>query len=222
MVRIFLLTIFCLFSELNGLAAKAAQSQSVDEALSTEELREVQSKLSSRQDLGVDFVQIRTSALRPNKPSKSSGKALFAKPARFRWEIEKPQADVLIYDGKSLFSYKPGEKTATKFVTQGDRAAEIKEVISFVMDFDSLLKRYHIVKATHHGKEIYLTLNPKQEGALSVIDITIDGKSFYVGSLKMTFSNKNTSEFKFLNPIPATIAPASFSVPAEMKIVDGV
>jgi outer membrane lipoprotein-sorting protein len=128
----------------------------------------------------------------------------------------------LIYDGKSLFSYKPGDKTATKFVTQGDRASEIKEVISFVMDFDSLLKRYQIVKSTRRDKEVHLTLNPKQEGALSVIDITVDGKSFYVRSLKMTFSNKNTSEFQFLNPAPASIQPTSFAVPSAMKIVDGV
>jgi outer membrane lipoprotein-sorting protein len=212
----------CLFSALYCCQSFAAQPQISDEALSTEELREVQSKMSSRQDLSVDFVQLRTSALRPTKPSKSSGKALFAKPARFRWEIEKPLADILLYDGKSLFSYKPGEKTATRFDAQGDRASEIKEVINFVLDFDSLLKRYQIVKSLRHGKDIILTLNPKQDGALSVIDINVDSKSFYVRSLKMSFTNKNTSEFQFSNPAPGVSGPSSFSVPASMKVIEGV
>lgn len=211
----------CLISALFALPS-VGKSKVMEEALSTEELREVQVKLSGRKSLRVDFQQLRTSALRPNKPSKSTGKALFAKPAKFRWEIEKPQADVLIFDGKSLYSFKPGEKTATRFSTQGEKTTEIKEVIDFVMDFDSLLKRYQIVKSVRLNKDIVLTLNPKQPGAVSVIDISIDSKSFYVKSLKMSFSNKNTSEFIFSNPAPAEISTGSFEVPSIMKIVEGV
>ena len=200
----------------------AAAEKFVEEALSTEELRDVQSKLSSRKNLRVDFLQLRTSALRPKKPSKSSGKAIFAKPARFRWEIEKPQADILIFDGKNLYSFKPTDKAATRFSTQGERTSEIKEVIDFVMDFDSLLKRYQIVKSVRLNKDIILTLNPKQPGAVSVIDINVDNKNYYVRSLKMSFANKNTSEFIFSNPSSEDMPGTSFEVPSSMKIVEGV
>lgn len=193
-----------------------------DEALSTEELKELQGKLSKRQDLSIDFQQIRTSALRPKRPSKSSGKALFAKPSKFRWEILKPQSDVLIFDGSNLFSYKPGETTATKYRTQGERASEIKEVIDFVMDFDALLKRYQLNEATRSGHEIFLKLKPKSEGALSGIDITVDAKNYFVRSLKMTFINKNTSEFIFSNPEIGRVDAKSFVVPSSFKIVEGV
>lgn len=213
-----LLCLFYALVSLNGLAAE----RPVEEALSTEELREVQVKLSGRKNLSVDFLQVRTSALRPTKPAKSSGKALFAKPARFRWELEKPQADVLIFDGKNLYSFKPGEKTATRFSTQGEKATEIREVIDFVMDLDALLKRYQIVRSVRVDKDIVLTLNPKQSGTVSVIDINVDSKSYYVRSLKMSFTNKNTSEFIFSNPSPGEISGASFDIPSAMKIVDGV
>lgn len=203
-------------------AVGSAEAAKVDEALSTEELREIQSKMSGRQDMSVDFVQIRTSALRPKKPSKSSGKALFAKPSKFRWELEKPQADVLIFDGKNLFSFKPGDSTATRFKTEGDRAHEIREVIDFVMDFDALLKRYQLVESIRRGDEIALNLKPKSEGAISSIEILVDGKKFFVRSLKMIFNNKNTSEFQFSNAAPASITAKTFAVPETMKIVEGV
>ena len=199
-------------------AALANQS----EALSTEELRELQSKMSRRQYLSLDFVQIRTSALRPKKPAKSSGTAIFAKPSRFRWEIQKPQGDVLIFDGKNLFSFKPGDQTATRFKTQGEKANEINEVIDFVMDFDALLKRYQLMESTRSSDEIFLKLKPKSEGPIAGIDISIDGKKFFVRSLKMSFNNKNTSEFQFSNPSPVKIDVKSFAVPETMKIVDGV
>jgi outer membrane lipoprotein-sorting protein len=221
MVRAQLRLLICICSIFYSLASFASDPK-LEEALSTEELREVQSKLSRRSSLRVDFVQVRTSALRPKKPSKSSGKALFARPARFRWELEKPLQDVLIFDGNSLFSYKPGDKTATKFATQGERSAEIKEVIDFVMDFDSLMKRYKIVKAVRRGADVMLSLSPNQDHAVAGIDIAVNGKTYYVQSLKMSFINKNSSEFVFSNPTPASVTEASFQVPPGMKIVDGL
>ena len=192
------------------------------EALSTEELRELQQKMNQRRELSVKFTQTRTSNLRPNKPSKSFGKALFAKPAKFRWEVEKPVADVLIFNGSSLLSYKPGEKTATRFNTEAERAREIKEVIDFVLDFDALMARYNLIESSHQSQGISLRLKPKKTSPLSEISIEIDSKSYFVRLVKMTFQNKNTSEFQFSDPQAPQISPQSFAVPEGLKIVDGV
>jgi len=211
--------LICLASVL--LPASLSVSATV-EALSTEELRELQQKMNQRRELSVKFTQTRTSNLRPNKPSKSSGKALFAKPAKFRWEVEKPLADVLIFDGSSLLSYKPGEKTATRFNTEAERAREIKEVIDFVLDFDALMARYNLIESSHQSQGISLRLKPKKTSPLSEINIEIDSKSYFVRLVKMTFQNKNTSEFQFSDPQATQISPQSFAVPSGLKIMDGV
>jgi outer membrane lipoprotein carrier protein len=192
------------------------------ESLSTDELRELQAKLNQRQNLSVRFNQIRTSNLRPKKPSTSSGRAIFAKPAKFRWEFEKPSADILLFDGRSLISFKPGEKTATRFNSQAERAREIKEVIDFVLDFDALLSRYSIKHAQRYRNEISLTLHPKSPGAISELKIDIDGKSYFVSAIKMTFQNRNVSEFKFLEPTTGALPLDAFSVPSGVQVLDGV
>jgi len=208
-----------------ALVLAAADSQSLAasaESLSTDELRELQVKLNQRQNLSVRFTQIRTSNLRPKKPSTSSGRAVFAKPAKFRWEIEKPIADILLFDGRSLISFKPGEKTATRFNSQAERAREIKEVIDFVLDFDALLSRYSIKQAQKDQNEISLTLQPKSTGAIRELKINIDGKSYFVSAIKMTFQNRNISEFKFLDPTTGALPTDAFKVPSGVQVLDGV
>ncbi len=205
------------------LPVKVARAASLaGETLSTEELRELQSKLNSRQNLSVNFIQIRTSSLRPQKPSKSSGKARFTKPAKFRWEMETPQADVLIFNGTDLLSFKPGEKTGSRFKTEGERSKEVKEVIDFVLDFDALMKRYRLVESIRLDQTIQLKLKPKVAGPVSDINISVDGKDYFVKTVKMIFHNKNTSEFQFFDPSSGSIDPVAFSVPSGMKVVDAI
>ena len=205
-----------------GLLLISTQAAAAEESLSTEELRELQSQLKQRQSLTVKFTQTRTSSLRPKKPSISSGRAIFAKPAKFRWEFEKPAADILLFDGRTLISFKPGDKTATRFSSKAERAREIKEVIDFVLDFDALLERYSIKQATRAKHDIKLLLQPKVSGAITDLMIEIDAKSYFVTTIKITFQNRNSSEFKFTEPRTDSVSNDSFSVPAGVKIVDGV
>ena len=210
--------ILCAFSSV----VPTLSGATVGEALSTEELRDLQVKLNGRQNLSVNFSQTRTSALRPQKPSRSSGKAVFAKPTKFRWEMEKPQADVLIFNGSDLLSFKPGEKTASRFKTEGERAKEVKEVIDFVLDFDALTRRYRLVESVRLDHNIHLKLKPKSPGVINEISIRIDGKDYFVKSIKMFFQNKNTSEFEFSNPSSSALDAGAFSVPSGVKIVDSI
>lgn len=192
------------------------------ESLSTEELRELQTKLNQRQTLTVRFTQTRVSSLRPKKPSASVGKAIFAKPAKFRWEFEKPAPDVLLFDGRSLISYKPGDSTATKFSANADRAREIKEVIDFVLDFDALLGRYSIKEAIRTKDLITLSLKPKSSAAITELSIEIEAKSYFVTAIKMIFQNRNTTEFRFSEPNASAVSLDAFSLPKGLKVVDGV
>jgi outer membrane lipoprotein carrier protein len=205
-----------------GVEPQPLMASSTTESLSTEELRELQSKLKERQTLTVRFTQTRVSSLRPKKPSTSIGKAVFAKPAKFRWEFEKPAADILLFDGRSLISYKPGDTTATKFSPNAEKAREIKEVIDFVLDFDALLGRYSIKEATRSKNLINLSLNPKSSSAITSLSIEIDAKSHFVTVIKMSFQNRNTTEFRFSEPSTAAISPDAFRLPKGVTVVEGV
>jgi chaperone LolA len=192
------------------------------ESLSTEELRDLQNRIGKRQDLRLDFIQSRTSALRPKKPSKSYGFAVFQKPTKFRWETQKPQADILVFDGVTLLNWKPGENTATRFQAHGDRAREIKEVIDFVLDFDALLKRYQLISSSKEGDAITLKLKPKTASAVTTLALEVDAKQHFIKTLVMTFQNNNKSEFQFSNPAVQRVEPSTFKAPAGIKVVDGL
>jgi outer membrane lipoprotein-sorting protein len=192
------------------------------ETLSTDELRELQNQLNKRKNLTVRFIQKRTSRLRPKKPATSTGRAIFARPAKFRWEFETPTPDVLLFDGQSLVSYKPGEKTATRFSSKAERAREIKEVIDFVLDFDALLDRYSIKEASKDQHKIILSLMPKSSGAISELRINVDSTNFYVSSIKMVFQNRNISELQFIEPSTGSVGVDAFKVPAGIRVLDGL
>jgi outer membrane lipoprotein-sorting protein len=193
------------------------------DTLSKQDLKDLQTKMSQRQDLALSFEQVRVSNLRPNKPSVSKGHALFQKPAKFRWETITPKPDVVAFDGVNLVNFKPGDMTATRYKADGDRAKEIREVIDFVMDFDSLLKRYKIVSSTKSASGIVLKMSPSvKDSAITSLDISLDAKEALVTGVKMTFQNKNTTEFRFSAPTFTQADRQMFGAPAGVKIIDGL
>ncbi len=215
-MRVFLRIAFATFVFLGNHPMFAAN-------LTTDELRILQQKMKSASQLTVDFTQTKTNSIRVNQKSKSVGRAMFAKPAKFRWVILKPKADSLIFDGDKLYSVQDDKKTVTSFNAEADRAQEIREVIDLVLDFDALLKRYEIVSSTKEANEkVSLVLKPKKKGALTGLDVRVDGATASVELVKMSFLNKNTSEFEFSNPDRSAVSLDSFQVPKGYKVVKGI
>ena len=196
-------------------------SRAATESMSTEEIRGLQQRMKGLESLSVDFVQIRTVSIRAGKKSKSSGHAVFGRPTKFRWELTKPVHDVMVFDGSVLYSFKPEEKTATRFQTQGDRTQEIKEVIDLVLDFDALLKRYELLSTVKDRDIAIMTLRPKQQGLIEGLEVYISTKTALISGIKMSFSNKNTTEYEFTNSSRDKTPDSKFTVPSGYKIVDG-
>lgn len=197
------------------------QGQSA-EALSVEELKSLQQKMKAATQLSVDFDQTKTNTLRPNKPSRSSGHAVFAKPAKFRWELVKPPGETLVFDGTTLYSLNTKEKIATKYNASADRYLDIKEVISVVLEFDSMQKKYNVSESTKEGPTITLKLKPKTPSTIDMIEVHIDNATAAIKGLKLIFGNKNTSEFSFSNPDRGILPPKTFDIPKDFKVVTGL
>jgi outer membrane lipoprotein-sorting protein len=209
-----LVSFFCLNSNLMF----AAQVQN----MSKDDLRNLQLKMKSAAQLTVDFVQYKSVKIRPKQRTKVIGRGVFAKPSKFKWTIIEPKADSLIFDGQKLFSIQEDKKTATSFSADADRAQEIREVIDLVLDFDSLLGRYDVAEATKESNKVNLLLNPKKPGALTNLNVRVDAATAMVEMVKMTFTNKNTSEFEFSNPDRSALPKDAFALPAGYKIIPGL
>lgn len=193
-------------------------------ALPESELKALQQKMKSASQLSVDFDQTKISTLRPNKPSRSEGHAAFAKPARFRWELLKPEGETLIYDGATLYSLNAKEKIATKYNASADRSVEINEVIGVVLDFDAMQKKYTLDESSKDGTTILLKLKPNKGASSSIasIDVRIDSATASIKGVKLFLTNKNTSEFSFSNPDRSALPAKTFEIPKDFKIVNGI
>lgn len=193
------------------------------EEIKKEELKSLQQKMKSATQLSFDFVLLKTNTIRPNKkPSQSNGHASFGKPTKFRWELIKPAGDILIFDGSTLFSLNAKDKIATKYDASGNRALEIKEVIDVVLDFDSMLKKYNLVQAIKEDANVLLKLKPKIAGGIDSIEVRVNNASASLHSLKLIFSNKNTSEFVFSNIDRSVVSPKTFEAPNDYKVINGL
>ena len=188
-------------------------------SLTVDELRKMQSKMKAYDSLSVDFVQTRYTDLR-QKSTHREGRALFAKPNLFRWMLETPKREYKIFDGKSFYDYDPEGNTAKRFATNDQQSHELNQMIDLILNFDSLLKRYDVVKADEDGDLIKVHLKPKVAGDVSSIELHFAQKEQFVSYLKMVLKNKNSLTHEFKNPAHAAIPEATFALPKGVKATD--
>jgi outer membrane lipoprotein carrier protein len=101
--------VFCLSSVLIVGAMTRAQAQSPD--LNTL-IDGLQRKYSRMQGLEADFVQVYRGA--DGRVIRESGHLLLKRPGKARWEYSSPEHKVFVSDGKNVFFYVSGEKSATR------------------------------------------------------------------------------------------------------------
>ena len=68
--------------------------------------------LEMTKTLRASFTQI-VVAKNGKRPQQSSGVMIFSRPGKFRWQIEKPYAQLLVGDGEKVWIYGPGLRQVT-------------------------------------------------------------------------------------------------------------
>lgn len=199
------------------LASWAGFAQAKD--LSADELREIQSKIKGSDSLTVDFVQTKISGLRGKKTTRE-GKAQFVKPSHFRWMLETPTREYKIYDGKDLYDFDPTANTAARYSPTGPKAHELKQIVDLVLNFDSLLKRYDLVKASEDGDLVTIELKPKTPGDIVAIELKVSQKDAYITYLKFDLNNKTQLIHDFKNANTKPILDDAFQLPKGVKVTD--
>jgi len=108
-VMITSIRVLCLSSALIVSAMTGAHAQSPD--LNTL-IDGLQRKYSRMQGLEADFVQVYHGA--DGRVIRESGHLLLKRPAKARWEYLSPEHKIFVSDGKNVFFYVSGEKSATR------------------------------------------------------------------------------------------------------------
>ena len=210
-----------MFVKYISIAATFALFSSVGLAkeLSLDEVRAIQSKMKATESLQVDFTQTSYVKLR-DKSVKREGKAAFAKPDKFRWTLEAPTTQSKIFDGKDFLDYDKGSNSALRYSPTGPQAYDLRQIVDVVLNFDSLLKRYDLVKAEQDGDMVKIDLKPKTDQAVASVAIHVSTKDSFISFLKLTMKGGNSIAQEFRNPKRGAVPGDTFVLPKTVKISD--
>lgn len=190
--------------------------------LTAPELRELQGKMQQSDALTLDFTQSSYTALR-GKTRQRRGQAQLSKTGKFKWMLETPVKEYKIYDGSNFYDYSPDTHSAVRYAKAGEHATELKQIVDLVLNFDSLLEKYDLVKAETFDESVHVQLRPKNPATdLVQVELILDLKKSYISSLKFDLKNKNTLTHEFSRPVREALPPSAFVLPDGVKITDSL
>ncbi|MCP3925615.1 MAG: outer membrane lipoprotein carrier protein LolA [Desulfobacterales bacterium] len=130
-----------------------------------------------------DFVQ--SSTLKAIEVTDTaSGKAMFKKPGKMRWEYIEPNKQIIISNGKKLWVYQPAEKQ----VSVGSAPAIFGDGkgASFLSDITLIRKKFIVSLTGESGKKHYaIKLIPREKGNIDITSIhLLITKKFIVDNIR--------------------------------------
>lgn len=212
--------LFMLFTFTRLLIAEPKASEVKRVSLKIEDLRKIQAKLQDYRYLTLDFKQTIYKKLR-DKTLSNQGEVYFKKPSSFRWVFKQSEPEEWIYDGSDLLHYFPSRGYAHRYKAQAAKGKNLKEIVSMVLDFNSLLERYKVSSSFQEGSIVNLTLDPKDRGEITQVSLILNLATNSISEVKLSFEGGNRSVFAFSNP-RYNENKLGFGLPAKVKVSDAI
>lgn len=151
----------CLFGSPVAFAQKGPQPTANDI------LKRVQTYYSSVNDYRANFVQTTAHKLFQGKLQRSYGVVFFKKGGFMRWEYQRPEQKLFVYDGSTLWVYEPEVPQVLSGSADTDR---LKKSLAFLTGEGKLLDEYSATlldsrKQGYEGKGHVLSLRPNDKSA---------------------------------------------------------
>jgi outer membrane lipoprotein carrier protein len=157
----FMIITGCLMESPLALAQKSPQPTANDI------LTKVQTYYSSIGDYRANFVQTTAHKLFQGKLQRSYGVVSFMKGGFMKWEYQRPEQKLFVYDGSTLWVYEPEVPQVLSGSADTER---LKKSLAFLTGEGKLLDEYSATfldarKQGYEGKGHVLSLRPKDKGA---------------------------------------------------------
>jgi outer membrane lipoprotein carrier protein len=160
-----------------------------------------------------------------NRTKVSSGEVAFKKGGRMRWDYDKPDPQMFISDGKTLWLYEPEDKQAFR---QSLKESQLPGALSFLLGKGKLADEFEIAPAGEiaYGNKVdyRLSLKPKQpQATYKSIYFIVDAKTFYVTETVLVNAQGDINDITFSDVKVNTKLPDTlfkWSVPAGVRTID--
>ena len=95
---------------------------------------------------------------------------------------------------------------------------ELRNIVDMVLNFDELLKRFKIIKATQTDHQIDITLTPLTSRDIKSAELRLDTKQGYMESIRLHLGSGNHTTIEFSSPKKSAIPDSTYQVPKGTKV----
>jgi len=177
--------------------------------------------LDTTKTLRAEFAQI-VVAKNGKKPQQSTGLVMLSRPGKFRWQIEKPYAQLLVGDGEKVWIYDPDLRQVT--VKKVDAALGSTPAALLVGDSsgkNSLEKNFSLREAGEREGYEWVEATPKTpDSGFEKLQLGFEGNALKAMELSDNFGQTTSLIFLRLESNPAL--PSSlfhFAPPAGVDVI---
>jgi len=199
---------FCFFVLINLIAAPVAQAGAIDK---------LHHFLETTKTLRADFTQT-VVAKNGKKPQLSNGVLMLSRPGKFRWQIERPYAQLLVGDGDKVWIYDPDLRQVT-VKKVGNALGSTPAAL--LVGGDSLAQNFTLREAGERDGLEWLEAIPKlPDSGFEKLQLGFAGSDLKAMELYDNFGQTTLLAFSRLERNP-TIAPAlfRFTPPAGVDVI---
>jgi outer membrane lipoprotein carrier protein len=174
-------------------------------------IEKMQAVYAAANDYQATFVQTTAHKLFAGRLERSYGIVKFKKGGLMRWEYQRPENKLFIYDGKTLWVYEP--EVPQVFAGTAD-AERLQRALAFLTGEGKILNEYSVkmldAKKFRFEKGVVLGLTPKDKRSpYKRIELYIDTNTYRVARSVVVDHEKNRNRLDFTNPKTNTGIPAS-------------
>jgi len=177
--------------------------------------------LDTTKTLRAEFMQI-VVAKNGKKPQQSTGVVMLSRPGKFRWQIEKPYAQLLIGDGEKVWMYDPDLRQVT--VKKVDAALGSTPAALLVGDSsgkNTLDKNFSLREAGEREGFEWVEATPKTpDSGFEKLQLGFEGNNLKAMELSDNFGQTTSLVFLHLESNPS-LAPSlfRFTPPAGVDVI---
>jgi outer membrane lipoprotein carrier protein len=177
-------------------------------------------------DYRAAFVQTSSHKMFAGRLERAYGKVMFKKGGLMRWEYDRPDKKLFVYDGKILWIYEPEVPQIFKGAADADR---LRKALAFLTGEGKILDDYKArkVKSTKMGfaEGYVLKLRPRSKGSpFKHVELYIDKTDFHVVRSVVVDHEGNRNRLDFKKPeTNLDLSPKmfEFAPPAGVPVIAG-
>ena len=176
-----------------GLALTAGAE---DKSPLAQALDKLQERYETTRTLTADFRQTVESPTLA-KPLESHGTVAFEKPNRMRWEYAKPDEQVIVGDGETLWVYQPEDKQVIK-APLGE-AFQATTPVTFLAGLGRLDRDFETTLEGDEPERWRLRLVPRRDTGIGTLGLTVRKKDASIEEARITDPVGTTTKIAFSN-----------------------